>query len=238
MDRIMRKMGKRYSASKELLETGKKYELSEAISLIKKMPKAKFDETIDMAVVLGVNPRKADQMVRGTVILPNGTGKSVRILVFAKGEKEKEALEAGADYAGGDELVEKIREGWLEFDRTLATPDMMSSVGKLGKILGPRGMMPNPKTGTVTFDVARVVQEIKKGKIDFKVEKNGILHVPIGKTSFTDKQLVENASAFLDSVVRLKPPTSKGQYLKSLAIASTMGPGIKLDVIQIRNMFR
>lgn len=234
----MKKMGKRYTASMKLLETGKKYELSEAISLIKKMPKAKFDETIDMAVVLGVNPRKADQMVRGTVILPNGTGKSVKILVFAKGEKEKEALEAGADYAGGDELVEKIKEGWLEFDRTLATPDMMSSVGKLGKILGPRGMMPNPKTGTVTFDVARVVQEIKKGKIDFKVEKNGILHVPIGKASFTDKQLAENASAFLDSVIRLKPPTSKGQYLKSLAIASTMGPGVKLDVIQIRNMFR
>jgi large subunit ribosomal protein L1 len=234
----MKKIGKRYSASKEIMEAGKKYELSEAISLIKKMPKAKFDETIDIAVVLGVNPRKADQMVRGTVILPNGTGKSVKILVFAKGEKEKEALEAGADYAGGDELVEKIREGWLEFDRTLATPDMMSSVGKLGKILGPRGMMPNPKTGTVTFDVARVIQEIKKGKIDFKVEKNGILHVPIGKASFTVKQLVENAGAFLESVVRLKPSTSKGQYLKSLAVASTMGPGVKLDVIQIRNMFR
>jgi large subunit ribosomal protein L1 len=234
----MRKSGKRYSASKEMLETGKKYELSEAISLIKKMPKVKFDETIDMAVVLGVNPRKADQMVRGTVVLPNGTGKSVKILVFAKGEKEKEALEAGANYAGGDELVEKIREGWLEFDRTLATPDMMSSVGKLGKILGPRGMMPNPKTGTVTFDVARVIQEIKKGKIDFKVEKNGILHVPIGKASFTVQQLVENAGAFLESVLRLKPPTSKGQYLRSLAVASTMGPGVKLDVVQIRNMFR
>lgn len=235
---MMKKRGKRYTSTKAMLEPGKKYELSEAISLIKDLPKAKFDETIDMAVKLGVNPRKADQMVRGTVVLPNGTGKSARILVFAKGEKEKEAQEAGADYVGGDELVEKIKGGWLEFEKTVATPDMMSNVGKLGKILGPRGMMPNPKTGTVTFDVGRVVQEIKKGKIDFKVEKNGILHVPIGKASFTAQQLIDNAKAFLEVVIKLKPTTSKGQYLKSLAIASTMGPGVKLDSVQIRNLFR
>ena len=235
---MMKKRGKRYASTKAMLEPGKKYELSEAISLIKDLPKAKFDETIDMAVKLGVNPRKADQMVRGTVVLPNGTGKSARILVFAKGEKEKEAQEAGADYVGGDELVEKIKGGWLEFEKTVATPDMMSNVGKLGKILGPRGMMPNPKTGTVTFDVGRVVQEIKKGKIDFKVEKNGILHVPIGKASFTAQQLIDNAKAFLEAVIKLKPTTSKGQYLKSLAIASTMGPGVKLDSVQIRNLFR
>jgi large subunit ribosomal protein L1 len=235
---MMKKRGKRYVATKAMLEPGKKYELSEAISLIKDLPKAKFDETIVMAVKLGVNPRKADQMVRGTVVLPNGTGKSARILVFAKGEKEKEAQEAGADYVGGDELVEKIKGGWLEFEKTIATPDMMSNVGKLGKILGPRGMMPNPKTGTVTFDVGRVVQEIKKGKIDFKVEKNGILHVPIGKASFTAQQLIDNARAFLEAVIKLKPTTSKGQYLKSLAIASTMGPGVKLDSVQIRNLFR
>jgi len=234
----MKKRGKRYTAAKAMIEPGKRYELNDAISLIKGMPQTKFDESVDIAVVLGVNPRKADQMVRGTVVLPHGTGKSLRILVFAKGEKEKEALEAGADYAGGDELVEKIRGGWLEFDRTVATPDMMSNVGKLGKILGPRGLMPNPKTGTVTFDVARVIQEIKKGKIDFKVEKNGILHVPIGKISLTTQQLMENASAFLDTVNKMKPSTSKGHYMKSLAIATTMGPGVKLDVVQIRNMFR
>ncbi|MGA1845137.1 MAG: 50S ribosomal protein L1 [bacterium] len=234
----MKKRGKRYTTAKALIEPGKRYELNDAISLIKGMPQTKFDESVDIAVVLGVNPRKADQMVRGTVVLPHGTGKTLRILVFAKGEKEKEAQEAGADYVGGDELVEKIRGGWLEFDRTVATPDMMSSVGKLGKILGPRGLMPNPKTGTVTFDVARVIQEIKKGKVDFKVEKNGILHVSIGKISLNAQQLMDNASAFIDAVIKLKPSTSKGQYIKNLAIASTMGPGVKLDVVQIRNMFR
>ena len=234
----MKKRGKRYTTAKAMIEPGKRYELNDAISLIKGMPQTKFDESIDMAVSLGVNPRKADEMVRGTVVLPHGTGKILRILVFAKGEKEKEALEAGADYAGGDDLVEKIRGGWLEFDRTVATPDMMSNVGKLGKILGPRGLMPNPKTGTVTFDVARVIQEIKKGKIDFRVEKNGILHVSIGKVSLTAQQLMENASAFLDAVIKLKPSTSKGQYIKNLALASTMGPGVKLDVVQVRNMFR
>ncbi|MBN2373046.1 50S ribosomal protein L1, partial [bacterium] len=207
-------------------------------SLTKEMAKAKFDETVDLAVRLGVNPKKADQMVRGTVVLPNGTGKKVRILAFAKGDKEKEAIDAGADYAGGDEMVEKVKGGWLEFDWTIATPDMMGNVGKLGKILGPRGLMPNPKTGTVTFDLAKVIQEIKSGKIDFKVEKNGILHVPIGKASFGVNQLVENARAFLETLIKLKPPTSKGHYLKGMAVASTMSPGVKLDIVQIRNMLR
>jgi len=234
----MKKKGKKYSTAIKRIEGNKKYELQEAIDLIKKMASANFDESVDIVVKLGVDPKKADQMVRGSVVLPHGTGKNVKILVFAKGEKEKEALEAGADYAGGDELVEKVKGGWIDFDRTVATPDMMSSVGKLGKILGPRGLMPNPKIGTVTFDVARVIQEIKKGKIDFKVEKNGILHAPIGKASFSIENLKENALIFLETVVKLKPQTSKGQYLKGLAIASTMGPGVKLDETSIRNLFR
>jgi len=229
------KIGKKYLTAKSKLETEKKYELKEALSLVKELTHIKFDESVDMAVNLGVNPRKSDQMVRGTVVLPHGTGKSVKILVFAKGDKEKEALDAGADYAGSDELVEKIKGGWLDFDRTIATPDMMGSVGKLGRVLGPRGLMPNPKTGTVTFDVARVIEEIKKGKIDFRVEKAGIIHVPIGRVSFNVEQLVENAISFLHTVLRLKPPTSKGEYLKKLAISSTMGPGIRLDTIKIKN---
>lgn len=234
----MRKRGKRYRTSKEMIEQDKKYELAQAVELVKKMASSKFDETVDIALKLGVDPKKADQMVRGSVVLPNGTGKELKILVFAKGEKVKEAEDAGADYVGGDELVDKIKAGWLEFDRTIATPDMMGSVGKLGKILGPRGLMPNPKIGTVTFDVAKVIQEIKRGKMDFKVEKNGILHVPIGKVSFTIEQLIENATAFLETVNKLKPSASKGQYFRSLAIASTMGPGVKIDVLQIRNLFR
>ena len=229
------KIGKKYLTAKSKLETEKRYELKEALSLVKELAHIKFDESVDMAVNLGVNPRKSDQMVRGTVVLPHGTGKSVKILVFAKGDKEKEALDAGADYAGSDELVEKIKGGWLDFDRTIATPDMMGSVGKLGRVLGPRGLMPNPKTGTVTFDVARVIEEIKKGKIDFRVEKAGIIHVPIGRVSFKVEQLVENAISFLHTVLRLKPPTSKGEYLKKLAISSTMGPGIRLDTIKIKN---
>ncbi len=234
----MRRKGKKYQTSIKNIEPAKKYELNEAIDLVKKISNANFDESVDIAVKLGVDPKKADQMVRGSVVLPNGTGKKVKILVFAKGEKEKEAIEAGADYAGGEELVEKIKGGWIEFDRTISTPDMMSSVGKLGKILGPRGLMPNPKIGTVTFDISRVIQEIKKGKVDFKVEKNGILHVPIGKISFSLEQLVENATAILEAVIKLKPQTSKGHYLRSLSIASTMGPGVKLDEVSIRNLFR
>ncbi len=197
----------------------------------------KFDETIDIAVRLGVDPRHADQMVRGTVILPHGVGKKVRLLVFAKGEKEKEALEAGADYAGSDEYIEKIQGGWLEFDKTIATPDMMGSVSKLGRILGPRGMMPNAKLGTVTFDVAKAVEEIKAGKIDFKVEKAGIVHAPVGKVSFGLEKLMSNIGAFMETILRLKPPASKGTYLKSIAISTTMGPGIKIDPAYTKDLF-
>ncbi|MCL6583776.1 MAG: 50S ribosomal protein L1 [bacterium] len=232
------KAGKKYIEARKKIDPAKRYDLDEAMVAVKEAAFAKFDETVDMAVRLGVNPKKSDQMVRGSVVLPYGTGKKVKILVFAKGEKEKEARDAGADYVGGDELVEKIKSGWMDFDRVVATPDMMGSVGKVGKILGPRGLMPNPKTGTVTFDIAQVVSDIKKGKVDFRVEKAGIVHVPIGKVSFTPHQLKENASAFLETLVRLKPPTSKGQYIKGIAISSTMGPGIRLDAAKIRNAFR
>ena len=196
----------------------------------------KFDETVDIAVRLGVDPRHADQMVRGTVVLPHGVGKKVRVIVFAKGEKEKEALEAGADYAGSDEFIEKIQGGWIEFDKAIATPDMMSTVSKLGRILGPRGMMPNAKLGTVTFDVAKAVNEIKAGKIDFKVEKAGIVHAPMGKVSFGVDKLIGNISAFMDTILRLKPPASKGSYLKSVAISTTMGPGIKVDPAYVKDL--
>jgi large subunit ribosomal protein L1 len=211
------------------IDRSKKYDLKEAVQLALEGAYVKFDETIDIAVRLGVDPRHADQMVRGTVILPHGIGKEVRLLVFAKGEKEKEALEAGADYAGSDEYIEKIQAGWLEFDKTIATPDMMGSVSKLGRILGPRGMMPNAKLGTVTFDIAKAVNEVKAGKIDFKVEKAGIVHAPMGKVSFGFDKLMENISSFMDTILRLKPPASKGTYLKSIAISTTMGPGIKID---------
>lgn len=230
--------GKKLANAEKKIDPAKRYDLDEAMVTVKEVAFAKFDETVDIAVRLGVNPKKSDQMVRGSVVLPYGTGKKVKILVFAKGEKEKEAHEAGADYVGGDELVEKIKGGWMDFERVVATPDMMGSVGKVGKILGPRGLMPNPKTGTVTFDVAQVVSDIKKGKVDFRVEKAGIVHVPIGKVSFSPQQLKENASAFLETLVRLKPPASKGQYIKGIAISSTMGPGIRLDAAKIRNAFR
>jgi len=196
----------------------------------------KFDETVDLAVRLGVDPRHADQMVRGTVILPNGLGKKVKVLVFAKGEKEKEALDAGADHVGNDDLLEKIKGGWLDFDKAVATPDMMGSVGKIGKILGPRGLMPNKKTGTVTFDVAKAVQELKAGKIDFRVEKAGIVHAPVGKVSFGTEKLVENVAAFFDAILRLKPASSKGAYVKGIAISTTMGPGIKVDAAYIGDL--
>ena len=203
--------------------------LEEAVALAKANAKAKFDETMEMAVRLGVDPRKPDQMVRGTVALPHGIGKVVRVLVFTKGEKEKEAREAGADHVGLEEFVEKINGGWLEFDRAIATPDVMGQVGKLGKILGPRGLMPNPKTGTVTFDIARAVREFKAGKIEYRVEKAGIIHAPFGKASFSAEQLAENARSLLEAIGRAKPPTSKGKYLKGITISSTMGPGIPVD---------
>ncbi|MGH7362140.1 MAG: 50S ribosomal protein L1 [Candidatus Methylomirabilales bacterium] len=210
--------------------------LEEAVALAKANAKAKFDETMEMAVRLGVDPRKADQMVRGTVVFPHGVGKAVRILVFAKGEKEKEAREAGADYVGLEEFVEKINGGWLEFDRAIATPDVMGQVGRLGKTLGPRGLMPNPKTGTVTFDIARAVREFKAGKIEYRVEKAGIIHAPFGKASFTTEQLAENARSLLEAIARAKPPTSKGKYLKGITISSTMGAGIPVDAASVAGL--
>ena len=210
--------------------------LEEAVALAKANAKAKFDETMEVAVRLGVDPRKADQMVRGTVVFPHGVGKAVRILVFAKGEKEKEAREAGADYVGLEEFVEKINGGWLEFDRAIATPDVMGQVGRLGKTLGPRGLMPNPKTGTVTFDIARAVREFKAGKIEYRVEKAGIIHAPFGKASFTTEQLAENARSLLEAIARAKPPTSKGKYLKGITISSTMGAGIPVDSASVAGL--
>ncbi len=229
--------GKKYRDRIQKIDRSKKYSFNEAVQLALESTYVKFDETVDIAVRLGVDPRHADQMVRGTVALPNGVGKEVRVLVFAKGEKEKEGLEAGADYAGSDDYIEKIQNGWLEFDKTIATPDMMSSVSKLGRILGPRGMMPNAKLGTVTFDIAKAVQEIKAGKIDFKVEKAGIVHAPMGKVSFGLDKLLQNISAFMDTILRLKPPASKGTYLRSIAISTTMGPGIKIDPVYTKDLF-
>lgn len=234
----MPKRGKKYlNAKKQFSQNGMK-EFADAVKMAIDSSFAKFDETVDVAVRLGVDPRHADQMVRGTVILPNGLGKEVRVLVFAKGEKEREAQEAGAEYVGNDELIEKIKGGWLDFDKAIATPDMMGSVGKIGKILGPRGMMPNAKTGTVTFDIARAVKEMKAGKIDFRVEKAGIVHAPMGKVSFGVEKLIQNIAAFLETIMRLKPASSKGTYLKGFAISTTMGPGIKVDVAHIKELVK
>jgi len=230
----MAKRGKKYAEAAKKIEAGKRYPVGEAMELVVGTAKAKFDETVDAAVRLGVNPAHADQMVRGSVVLPNGLGKSVRVLVFAKGEKEKEALEAGADVVGSDEVIEKIKGGWIEFDRVIATPDMMGSVGKLGKILGPRGLMPNPKVGTVTFDVGRTVQELKAGKVEFRVEKAGIVHCPIGKASFGADKLRENFLALLEMIIKLKPASSKGIYIKSIALSTVMGPGVKVDPLAVR----
>jgi large subunit ribosomal protein L1 len=199
---------------------------------------AKFDETVDVAVRLGVDPRHADQMVRGSVILPNGIGKEVKVLVFAKGEKEIEAQEAGADFVGNDDLIEKIKGGWIGFDKAVATPDMMGSVGKIGRLLGPRGLMPNAKTGTVTFDIGRAIHELKAGKIDFRVEKSGIVHAPVGKVSFGFEKVLQNVTAFLETIMRLKPASSKGTYLKTIAISTTMGPGIKIDMTSVKDLFK
>lgn len=228
--------GKKYRASREKIESAKRYTFQEALQLASEVTYAKFDETLDIAVRLGVDPRHADQMVRGTVVLPNGLGKTVRVLVFAKGEKVKEAMDAGADEAGGDELIDRIKEGWLEFDKTVATPDMMGSVGRIGKILGPRGLMPNAKLGTVTFDVAKVVKEIKAGKVDFRVEKTGIVHAPMGKISFGSDKLIQNISAFIDTLMRLKPAAAKGTYVRGIAISTTMGPGIQVDPLAVKSI--
>ncbi len=232
----MTKRGKNYKKNAENIDRLKRYGFEEAVQLTLDCSHPKFDETIDVAVRLGVDPRHADQMVRGTVVLPHGVGKVVRVMVFAKGEKEKEATDAGADYVGSDEYIAKIQDGWMEFDKAIATPDMMSSVSKLGRILGPRGMMPNAKLGTVTFDVAKAVSEIKAGKIDFRVEKAGIVHAPMGKVSFGLNNLVENISAFMDTILRLKPPGSKGTYLRSIAISTTMGPGVKIDPAYMKSL--
>lgn len=222
-------MGKKLENIKKDIDIQKEYGLTEAVGMLKKEKVAKFDETVDIAINLGVDPRKSDQMVRGSVLLPNGTGKKVRVLVFAKGEKEKEALDAGADFVGGDDLAEKIKGGWLDFDKTVATPDMMGTVGKIGKILGPRGLMPNPKLGTVTFDVGKAVKDLKAGQVEFRVEKAGIVHVPVGKLSFSVDALVENILSVVESINKSKPATSKGRYMKKFCVSSTMGPGLKVD---------
>ncbi len=222
--------GKKYANAAKNVDPEKRYPLEEALRLVVDNKVAKFDETVELAVRLGVDPRQADQNVRGTVVLPNGTGKVFRVLVLAKGDKEKEARDAGADFVGGEEVIKRIQdENWLDFDRVIATPDIMGAVGRIGKILGPRGLMPNPRVGTVTFDVAKAVQEVKGGKVDYRVDKAGVVHARIGKTSFGDSKLVENAHALLGAIVRSKPSTAKGIYVKSVAVSSTMGPGVKID---------
>ncbi|MCE9626460.1 MAG: 50S ribosomal protein L1 [Candidatus Eisenbacteria bacterium] len=226
----MPKQGKRYRAALDLAsKAGTVKDLADAVKLVKAMPRAKFDETIVISSHLGVDPRHSDQLVRGTVVLPHGTGKSLRVLVLAKGEKAKEALAAGAEHAGSDDYVKKIQEGWLDIDAIVATPDMMGEVGKLGRVLGPRGLMPNPKSGTVTFDVTKAVNELKAGKIEFRVDKGANVHAPVGKASFSESQLVDNAKTFLRELMRAKPAGAKGTYVKSMTISSTMGPGITLD---------
>jgi large subunit ribosomal protein L1 len=221
--------GKKYQAALALVEDGKFYTLADAVTLLKKIAFAKFDETVEVTMVLGVDPRKADQLVRGTIVLPNGLGKSKKVIVIASGDKQREALDAGADEAGGDDLVERIKGGYLDFEAVIATPDMMKSVGTLGKVLGPRGLMPNPKTGTVTMDVATAIRETKAGKIEFRVDKTGVIHAPVGKISFGPESIVENARTLIDAVIKAKPSTAKGKYVKKVNIATTMSPGILLD---------
>jgi large subunit ribosomal protein L1 len=227
---MSQKTGKKYTAALKQVEA-KSYTLDEAVPLVKKIKFAKFDETVELHMRLGVDPKHADQMVRGTVVLPNGLGKSKKVLVIASGDKIREAQEAGADFAGGEEMVTKIQsENWTDYDAVIATPDMMRSVGRLGKVLGPRGLMPNPKTGTVTTDIAQAVKEVKAGKVEFRVDKTGVIHVPVGKVSFDSGKLVENANTLLNAVIRAKPSAAKGKYVKSVTVCSTMGPGVPLDV--------
>jgi large subunit ribosomal protein L1 len=225
----MRKHGKKYRAALEKIEAGRKYTLQDGISKVKEVSFAKFDETVELTMWLGVDPRKADQLVRGTVVLPHGLGRSKTVLVIAQGEKIREAEEAGADFIGGEDMVDKIKGGWTDFDAVIATPDMMRSVGQLGKILGPRGLMPNPKTGTVTFDVRTAVQETKAGKVEYRVDKTGVIHVPVGKVSFEPDKLQDNTKVLIDAVVKAKPSTAKGKYVKKVNLASTMSPGVLLD---------
>ena len=225
----MPKLSKNRTKADLAVDVSRKYSVEEACSLVKKAKFAKFDETVDIAVRLGVNPKHADQMVRGALVLPHGTGQTVRVLVFAKGDKEREAKEAGADFVGSDDMVAKVSEGFMDFDRVIATPDMMGAVGKLGRVLGPRGLMPNPKVGTVTFDVGTAVREAKGGKVEYRVEKAGIVHARIGKCSFTEQALADNAGALIQALMKAKPSTAKGTYLRSITVSSTMGPGIKVD---------
>ncbi|SEA83206.1 LSU ribosomal protein L1P [Desulfuromusa kysingii] len=230
--------GKNIKKAKELIDRSQLYEIDEALDIIKKGAFAKFDETVEVSVKLGVDPRKADQMIRGAVVLPNGLGKDVRVLVFAKGEKAQEAEAAGADFVGADDLAEKIQGGWFEFDTAIASPDMMGVVGKIGRVLGPRGLMPNPKVGTVTMDLARAVQEAKSGKVEYRVEKAGIVHAPVGKISFDVQKLKENILLLMDVLVKAKPSTAKGTYLKKVSLSTTMGAGINLDVSQLLGLFK
>jgi large subunit ribosomal protein L1 len=229
----MRTRGKKFAAARAAIPADRTYSLEDAVPLVQKVKFAKFDETVELSMRLGVDPKHADQMVRGTVVLPHGLGKSKRVAAIAGGEKQKEAQDAGADIVGGDDLVEKIQQGFMEFDAVVATPDMMRSVGKLGKVLGPRGLMPNPKTGTVTTDITKAIREIKAGKVEFRVDKTGIIHAPVGKMSFNTDALVANAHALVDSVVKAKPSAAKGKYLKSVTLSSTMGPGVRIDTTHI-----
>jgi large subunit ribosomal protein L1 len=220
---------KRKAKNREGIDRETDYSVAEAVKLVKVRANAKFDETIEVSVNLGVDPRHADQMVRGAVVLPHGTGKTIRVLVFARGDKEAEAKEAGADFVGGDDLAAKIQEGWMDFDATIATPDMMGVVGRIGRILGPRGLMPNPKVGTVTFDVAKAVKDMKAGRVEFRVEKTGIIHAPVGKASFSEEQITENVTALMETLNRLRPASSKGIYFRRITVSSTMGPGVRID---------
>ena len=228
--------GKNYRDALANVDRNQRYLLEDSLRLAKDTARAKFDETVEMAIRLGVDPRQADQNIRGTVTLPHGMGKAVRVLAFAKGDKEKEAQDAGADFVGSDDLIKKISEGWLDFDKAVATPDMMAAVGRIGKVLGPRGLMPNPKTGTVSMDIGKAIKEIKAGKLEYRVDKAGIVHVPVGKASFGPEQLIDNAKAVLMSVLRAKPASAKGNYVKGVTVTTTMGPGIKIDLAQIRAM--
>jgi large subunit ribosomal protein L1 len=229
---------KKKKEAREKIDRLKKYGIEEGLETLLSAAYAKFEESVDVAVRLGVDPRHADQMVRGTCVLPHGTGKTVRVLVFAKGEKEKEALDAGADYVGGEDLAKKIQDGWLDFDKAVATPDMMGVVGKLGKILGPRGMMPNPKVGTVTFDVGKAVDELKGGKVEFRVEKAGIVHASVGRVSFGPEKLADNLKTLMETIIRMKPSAAKGVYIRGISVSTTMGPGLKLDPQEIRNIVK
>ncbi|PYN05739.1 MAG: 50S ribosomal protein L1 [Candidatus Rokuibacteriota bacterium] len=231
-------VSKRYDAAVAKIDAEKQYSVEDAITTLKAMPAAKFDESVDLSFRLGVDPKHADQMVRGAVVLPNGIGKTVRVAVFAKGEKEREAREAGADVIGAEDLVQRVQEGFMDFDTTIATPDLMGQVGRLGKVLGPRGLMPNPKLGTVTFDVSRAVREAKAGKVEFRVDKAGNIHTPIGKRSFTAEQLATNALALIEAIVRAKPAAAKGTYLRTLTVSSTMSPGVKIDAQGVANLFK